>query len=180
VPQPGPPRILLGRIADAHGIGGEVLIHSYATVPEDIGAYGTLSDETGGRLFEIESTRATAKGVVARLRGVSDRSGAEALKGAELYIDRDKLPAAADDEFYHADLIGLDAVDPTGKPLGAIVAVHNFGAGDLLEIRLAGTGRTEFVPFTDTAIPSIDMGARRVTVVLPPTADDKEGGDEEE
>ena len=171
---PRPERILLGRIADAHGIRGEVLIHSYATVQEDIAAYGPLSDAAGARSFEIESTRGTAKGVVVRLKGIGDRTAAEALKGTELYVDRDKLPAAAEDEFYHADLIGLDAVDPKGNALGKIVSVQNFGAGDLIEIRLAGTGRTEFVPFTETAVPSIDMSAKRAVVVLPPTTGDEE------
>ncbi len=166
--------LLLGRIADAHGIRGEVLIHSYTDPPEHIGGYGPLSDAAGARSFEIESARTTTKGVVARLEGVGDRTAAEALKGTELYIDRDKLPAAAEDEFYHADLIGLDAVDPDGKAIGRIVAVQNFGAGDLIEIRLAGTGRTEFVPFTEAAVPSIDMNAKRAVIVLPPTTGDEE------
>jgi 16S rRNA processing protein RimM len=167
-------RVLLGRIADAHGIRGEVLIHSYAAVPEDIGAYGPLSDAAGARSFQIESARATAKGVVARLEGVGDRNAAEALKGVELYVDRDRLPAAAEDEFYHADLIGLDAVDADGKPIGRIVAVQNFGAGDLIEVRLTGSGRTELVAFTETTVPSIDMSAGRVVVVPPQTTGDEE------
>jgi 16S rRNA processing protein RimM len=174
VPQAAPRRILLGRIADAHGICGEVLIHSYAAMPEDIGSYGPLMDAAGARSFEVESARATPKGVVARLRGVADRTAAEALKGTELYIDRDKLPAAAEDEFYHTDLIGLDAVDPEGKAIGRIVAVQNFGAGDLLEIRRAGSGRTEFVPFTDATVPSIDMQTRRAVIVPPPATGDEE------
>ena len=170
----GNQRVLLGRIADAHGIRGEVLIHSYAAVPEDIGAYGPLSDAAGARSFQIESARATAKGVVARLEGVGDRNAAEALKGVELYLDRDRLPAAAEDEFYHADLIGLDAVDADGEPIGRIVAVQNFGAGDLIEIRLAGSDRTELVAFTETAVPSIDMSAGRAVVLLPQITGDEE------
>ena len=166
--------LLLGRIADAHGIRGEVLIHSYTDPPEHIAAYGPLSDAASARSFAIESARATPKGVVARLRGVDDRTAAEALRGTELYVARDKLPAAADDEFYHADLIGLDAVAPDGKAIGKIVAVHNFGAGDLIEIRLAGTGRTELVPFTETSVPSVDIEAGRVVVALLPTPDDEE------
>jgi 16S rRNA processing protein RimM len=169
-----PSRILLGRIADAHGIRGEVLIHSYADVPEDIGAYGPLCDAAGARSFEIESARPTAKGVVARLKGVDDRTAAEALKGTELYIDRDKLPAATEDEFYHADLIGLDATDAAGNVIGKIVAVQNFGAGDLLEIRLANSSRTELVPFTEAAVPSVDLDAGRVVVVPPASTGDEE------
>jgi 16S rRNA processing protein RimM len=116
----------------------------------------------------------TGKGVVARIEGVTDRNAAEALKGTELYVDRDRLPAATEGEFYHADLIGLDAVDPDGKAIGSIVAVQNFGAGDLLEVRLAGSTRTELVPFTEAAVPTVDMSAGRAVVILPPTTDDEE------
>ncbi len=172
--RPRPRRILLGRIAGVHGIRGEVLIHSYAEVPEDIGAYGPLSDAAGARSFAIESARATAKGVVARLEGVGDRNAAEALKGTELYVDRDRLPDAGEDAFYQADLIGLAAVDAEGNAIGTIVAVQNYGAGDLLEIRLAGTSRTELVPFTEATVPSIDIAAGRAVVVLPPSTGDEE------
>ena len=167
-------RILLGRIAGAHGIRGEVAIHAFTAAPEDIGAYGPLLDASGARSFEIGIVRVTTKGVVARLTGVGDRNAAEALKGVELYLDRDRLPAAAEGEFYHADLIGLAAVDPEGKPIGAIVAVPNYGAGDLLEIRLAGSGRTEFVPFTEATVPEVDIVAGRVVIVTPAVSGDEE------
>jgi 16S rRNA processing protein RimM len=166
MPSRQPRRILLGRIAGAHGIRGDVLIKTFTAAPENIGAYGPLSDESGTRMFRLESARATPKGVVARLQGVDDRNGAEALRGVALYIERDRLPEAADDEFYHADLVGLAAVSPDGKPAGEIIAVHNFGAGDLLEIRLAGSSKTEFVPFTDEVVPEVDIAARRVVVVM--------------
>jgi len=168
-----PIRILLGHIAGAHGIRGEVLIKTYTAAPENVGAYGPLSDESGTRTFNLKSARATQKGVVARLQGVDDRNAAEALKGIALYIERDRLPAAADGEFYHADLIGLAAVDGDGKPLGEIVAVQNYGAGDLLEIRLTGSSKTELVPFTDAAVPEVDIAARRVVVILPSEAHDE-------
>lgn len=168
-----PIRILLGHIAGAHGIRGEVLIKTYTEAPENVGAYGPLSDESGTRTFSLRSARATPKGVVARLQGVDDRNAAEALKGIALYIERERLPAAADGEFYHADLIGLAAIDGDGKPLGEIVAVQNYGAGDLLEIRLAGSSRTELVPFTDAAVPVVDFAARRVVVILPSEAHDE-------
>jgi 16S rRNA processing protein RimM len=160
-------RILLGRIAGAHGIRGEVLIKTFTQAPESIGAYGPLSDKAGKRTFEIRSVRVTAKGVVARLKGVADRNAAEAIKGVELYVVREKLPAAAEGEFYHADLIGLAAVDRDGKVIGEIVAVHNFGAGDLIEVRLVGSAKTEFIPFTDDAVPEVDIAARRAVIVLP-------------
>jgi 16S rRNA processing protein RimM len=169
-----PDRILLGRIAGAHGIRGEVLIKTFTAAPENIGAYGPLSDETGTRTFKLKSARATPKGVVARLQGVDDRNGAEALKGIALYIERDRLPEAAEDEFYHADLVGLTAVDGDGKPVGEIVAVQNYGAGDLLEIRLAGSSKTELVPFTDAAVPQVDVAARRVVVLMPGTDETEE------
>lgn len=170
----GPQRILLGRIAGAHGIRGEVVIHAYTGAPEDIGAYGPLADADGVRSFAIASARATAKGVVARIKGVADRNAAEALKGVELYVDRARLPAAADGEYYHADLIGMAAVDAEGNPVGEIVAVQNFGAGDLLEVRLVGSHKTEFVSFTDAAVPEVDIAAGRVVVVMP-AADETDG-----
>jgi 16S rRNA processing protein RimM len=165
-------RILLGRIAGAHGIRGEVLIHAFTEPAENVAAYGALSDEAGARVFRIESARATARGVVARIAGVADRNAAEALKGVDLYVDRDRLPPAPEGEYYHADLIGLAAVDRNGKHIGEIVAVQNFGAGDLLEIRLIGAQHTELVPFTDAFVPSVDIAASRVVVVLPTPTDE--------
>jgi 16S rRNA processing protein RimM len=167
-------RLLLGRIAGAHGIRGEVLIHAYTSAPKDIGAYGPLIDAGAKRCFEIAIVRTTPKGVVARIGGVADRTAAEALKGVELYVSRDRLPAAGEDEFYHADLIGLAAVDPAGKTIGEIVAVQNYGAGDLIEIRLAGSAKTELIPFTETAVPQIDIAAKRAVVVMPTTTDARE------
>jgi 16S rRNA processing protein RimM len=164
-------RILLGRVAGAHGIRGEVLIRTFTERPEDIATYGPL-DDGGGRTFQIEAARVTPKGVVARIAGVADRDAAEALKGAQLYVDRDRLPAPGEGRFYHADLIGLAAVDPEGRPLGEIVGVHNYGAGDLLELRLAGSGKTELVAFTEAFVPEIDLAARRAVVLLPD--DDRE------
>jgi 16S rRNA processing protein RimM len=160
-------RILLGRIAGAHGLKGEVLIQSFAKVPEGIAAYGPLSDADGGKTITIMRAKLTAKGVVARLAGVDDRTAAEALTGMELYIARARLPPAAEEEFYHADLIGMLAVDLEGRALGHISAVHNFGAGDLIEIRLAGSGKTELVAFTAATVPTLDVTAGRAVVVMP-------------
>ena len=166
--------MLLGRIAGAHGIRGEVLIKSFTAAPEDIGAYGALSTEDGARAFEIASARATPKGgVVARLKGISDRNAAEALKGVDLYVARDRLPPPSDDEFYYADLVGMTAVTADGTTFGEIVAVQNFGAGDLIEVRLAGKSKTELFPFTDAVVPDVDVAGRRVTVVPPPESADE-------
>ena len=163
-------RILLGRIAGAHGTRGEVLIQSYAKVPESIASYGPLSDAEGRTSFTITRVKPTAKGVLARLAGISDRSAAERLKGVALYVARDRLPAPAEDEFYHVDLIGLVAVDREGRDFGRIAAVHNFGAGDLLEIRLAGSSQSELVPFSDATVPTLDLAGGRAVVVMPHVA----------
>ena len=166
--------ILLGRIAGAHGIRGEVMIHAYTDPPDNIAAYGPLDDAGGTRTFKLESVRATNKGVVACIAGIEDRTAAEALKGIELYVDRDRLPAAAEGEYYHADLIGLAAVDPDGVRLGEIVAVQNYGAGDLLEIRRVGSSKTDLIPFTDDYAPQVDLEAGRIVILLPRTTDAKE------
>ena len=159
--------VLLGRIAAAHGIRGEVMIHAYTEPPENIAAYGPLTDRSGARVFYIEYRRVTAKGVVARLTGVSDRGAAEALKGTDLYVVRDRLPPAAEGEFYHWDLIGLAAVDAEGRLIGEIVAVQNYGAGDLLEVRLTGAATTQLIPFSDAFVPQVDLIAKRAVLVLP-------------
>lgn len=160
----------------AHGIRGEVLIHTFTATPDAIAAYGPLSDGAETRAFKVTGVRATPKGAVARIAGVTDRDAAEALKGTELYVARDRLPAASEGEFYHTDLIGLAAVDRAGAEIGEVVAVQNFGAGDLIEIRLAGSRTTELLPFTETFVPEIDIAAGRMIVVMP----DVEANDGEE
>ena len=160
-------RVLLGRIAAAHGIRGDVLIHAYTEPPENIAAYGPLTDRSGARVFAIECQRVTAKGVVASVTGVGDRSAAETLKGTDLYVARDRLPPAAEGEFYHWDLVGLAAVNAEGRCIGEIVAVQNYGAGDLLEVRLAGTATTQLIPFSDAFVPEVDLAAKRARIVLP-------------
>jgi 16S rRNA processing protein RimM len=163
----GQMRVLLGRIAAAHGLRGEVMIQAYTEPPENIAAYGPLTDRSGARHFHIECRRVTAKGVIAGLTDVGDRGAAEALKGTDLYVLRDRLPPAAEGEFYHWDLIGLAAVNAEGNLLGEIVAVQNYGAGDLLEVRLAGAATTQLIPFSDAFVPQVDLTAKRAVVVLP-------------
>jgi 16S rRNA processing protein RimM len=111
--------------------------------------------------------------VVASVAGIRDRTAAEALKGVSLYVDRDRLPPPDEGQFYHADLIGLAAVDPAGRPVGQVVAVHNHGAGDILEVRLADGGKTELVAFTDAFVPEVDLTGRRVVVRLSSEADEE-------
>jgi 16S rRNA processing protein RimM len=135
-----------------------------------ITAYGPLESEDGARRFTIEALRPAKDHFVARLVGVPDRDAAEKLVNIKLYVLRDKLPPIEDDEtFYHADLIGLAAVTPDGTALGTVTAVLNFGAGDLIEIKPDGGGEALMVPFTETAVPEIDIAAGRI-VVVPLTA----------
>jgi len=165
-------RVLLGRIVRAHGTRGEVAILAYTARPEDIAAYGSLSGGDGS-LYTIASARVTAKGVIARLKGVDDRTAAEALKDVELFVERDRLPPTGEGEFYHADLIGAAAVDREGTPIGRIVAVHNFGAGDILEVAVIASQTTQFVSFSEAHVPNVDVGSGRVVVVLAPPGEDE-------
>lgn len=162
-------RILLGEITGAHGIRGEVLVRAYTGDPEAIADYGPLTDAAGAAPLTLKVLRLTPKGaVIARVKGIADRNGAEALKGRKLFVARGAMPEPDDaDDFYYADLIGLAAVDVDGRALGEVVAVHNYGASDLLEIRLSGTKKTELIPFTKAVVPVIDLHGRRVTVVRP-------------
>jgi 16S rRNA processing protein RimM len=158
-------RICVAQIGAAHGIRGEVRLRSFTEEPMAVTAYGPLESEDGTRRFTIEALRPAKDHFVARLKGVGDRDAAEMLTNIRLYIARDKLPAIdAADTYYHADLIGLSAVTPDGALLGIVTAVLNFGAGDLVEIKPEG-GEPLMVPFTDTAVPKIDMKARRIVVV---------------
>lgn len=159
-------RILLGEIGAAHGVRGHVLIRTYTESPEDLASYGVLEDAAGARTFDISVVRVTPKGVVARIAGVEDRSSAEALRGTELYIARGRLPPTEEEEFYHSDLIGLSAFEPGGTRRGEVIAVHNFGAGDILEIRLEDGRTTEMVPFTRAFVPEVDLSAGRLIVAM--------------
>ena len=175
-------RVLLGEISSVHGIRGEIVVRSYTADPGDIAKYGALETVQGLCLPKLSLVRVTDRGVIARLDGVTDRTKAETYRGTQLWIARDRLPVAEPGEYYHADLVGLDAVAPDGKPIGHVISVDNFGAGDLLEIRLANSKQTEYVPFTNTFVPAVDLTAGTVTVVLPEAAEGEEpddpGGDE--
>lgn len=168
-------RILLGRISGAHGIRGEVAVQSYAETPEAIAAYGPLVDETGERQFVLKPLRMTSKALICRVEGISDRNGAEALKGVGLYVERERLPPAEDGSYYHTDLIGLVVVDETGAEFGAVAAVLNFGAGDLLEVSIKGRRTTEIVPFTNACVPEVDLAGRKIVVILPESGDAEPG-----
>jgi 16S rRNA processing protein RimM len=162
-------RILLAHVAGAHGIRGELLLKTYTGAPEDIAAYGPLSDQAGHKQYSLKVVRVTPKGVIARIKGVDNRNAAEAMKSTALYVLRSKLPKPDEDEFYFTDLIGLAAVDEEGAVIGMIDRVLDFGAGTILEIKLTGQTKTELVPFTKTCVPTIDLPAGKVTVIMPET-----------
>ena len=158
-------RVCVARIGAPHGLRGEVRLWTFTEDPFAVTRYGPLSTKDGARQLEVARARPANDHLVATLTGVTTREEAERLNGIELYIARDTLPATDEGEFYHADLIGLIAVDTAGKPLGTVAAIHNFGAGDVIEIKPAGGGEPLMVPFTDAAVPEIDMAGRRMIVV---------------
>ena len=162
-------RVCIGAITGVRGLRGEVRIKSFTADPEDIGAYGPVSTEDGERSFEVHVT-ARAKGqIIARLDGIDDRDAAEALKGTQLYVPKSELPETGDGVYYHADLMGLSVESPDGNSLGVVKAVHNFGAGDVIEIAGDGEGGKDglMVPFTKSAVPEVDLEGGRI-VVDPP------------
>lgn len=159
-------RVCVGAIAGAFGVSGEVRLKSFCADPGAIAAYGPLTTEDGSRSFKVKLTRPVAGGLGARLSGIATKEEADALKGTTLWVSRDRLPALGDDEFYHADLIGLAVQDTGGAPLGRVAAVHNHGAGDVIEVAGPG-GRTLLLPFTRAAVPTIDLASGRI-VADPP------------
>lgn len=163
---------MLGRIAGAHGIKGDVLVETHTADARDIAAYGPLTGERGQPAFNLRVRRVTHKGVIAHIDGVEDRDGAEALKGVGLYVARERLSNPEPGAYYHVDLVGLAAVDEKGRALGSVVSVQNFGAGDLLEIALTASRKTELVPFTNAFVPEVDMEARRIVVAWPAENDE--------
>ncbi len=159
-------KVLLAKIGAAHGIRGEVRVKPFGDDPLSFTDYGVLTTKDGKRTFEVEKARVQKTVVVTRFKGITDRNQAEELNGIELYVSRDQLPEPDEDEFYYSDLNGLTVCDQTGDPLGQIVAVQDFGAGDLLEVR-PKRGRTFYIPFTRDFVPEIDLAERRVLVDLP-------------
>jgi 16S rRNA processing protein RimM len=155
--------LLLGVVIGAQGIRGEVKVKTFTAEPEALGDYGPLQDAGATKTYPLKVLR-LSKGdvVIARIKGVEDRNAAEALKGTELYVQRSALPQAGDGEFYFADLVGLTAM-MSGRVLGRVTAVHNYGAGDMLEVK-TDSGRSAMVPFTDDAVPDVNLAAGTVTV----------------
>lgn len=161
----GRSRILLATIGAAHGVKGEVRVKNFAADPDALSRYAALYSENG-HTFEVERLRPGKGVVIAKFRGVDDRNAAEALNGTSLYVERESLPPPDEDEFYHADLIGLTATTPGGETFGTVVAVYDHDAGDFLEIA-PGRGPSLLIPFTKECVPGIDIAGGRLVVVSP-------------
>jgi 16S rRNA processing protein RimM len=168
-------RILLGQIGAAHGIKGHVRIAAHTQDPLAIGSYGPLETDRPGLTVTLSKLRLHKNVVVAQIKGIADRTAAENLNGVNLFIDRDKLPPPEDeDDFYHADLIGLEARLDTGVTIGQVSALPNFGAGDLIEIRDPQSGDTYLYPFTKAVVPSVNLAEGYLTIVVPLDAEEGE------
>src|SRR5215470_5574691 len=164
-------RILVAQIGAAHGLRGEVRLWSFTEDPLAVKDYGPLETEDGAQTFEIAALRPAKDHLVARLHGIDDRTAAERLRNVGLYVPRDRLPSPPAQEFYHADLVGLAVVATDGRALGSVVAIHNFGAGDLIEVR-PSAGPSAMLPFTDAVVPEVDLAAGRLIVDPPQGAFD--------
>jgi 16S rRNA processing protein RimM len=154
--------IQVGAIAGAYGVRGELRVKSYCAEPEDIEHYSPLLSEDGTRQFHLALLRPIKNGFAARLPEVATKEEADALRGIALYAERARLPSLPDDEFYHTDLMGLEVYDTGGVLLGSVRAVQNHGADDLLELQLQGGSGTVLLPFTKTAVPTVDLTAGRL------------------
>jgi 16S rRNA processing protein RimM len=166
-------RVCVGQIGAPHGVRGEVRLRSFTGEPDAITQYGPLETEDG-RLLKIETLRAAKDHFVAALAGIDDRDAAEKLANLKLYVPRERLPALVDtDEFYHADLIGLAVVNKAGDRLGTVLAIHNFGAGDLIEVRLDANGKTEMIAFNESNVPIVDIAAGKIVIDPSPLGGEK-------
>jgi 16S rRNA processing protein RimM len=159
-------RICIARIGAAHGVHGAVKLWTFTEDPFAVKAYGPLSNRDGTRKFEVTTAREAKGHLVATLHGIDTRDEAERLNGLELYVAREKLPETDEGEYYHADLIGLAAVTEAGEPIGRVVAIHNFGAGVIIEIA-PPQGATKLLPFTNAVVPTVDLAGGRVVIALP-------------
>ena len=162
-----PDRICVGAFAGSFGVSGEVRLKSFCADPEAIATYGPLFTEDGSQSFTVKLTRPVAGGLGARVSGIATKEQADALKGVSLFVDRSQLPNLPDEEYYHSDLIGLEARDTGGALIGTVSAVHNHGAGDLLEITGVGRKQPLLLPFTLAVVPTVDLSAGRIVIDLP-------------
>lgn len=176
-------RICLGAFAGAHGVKGDTLIKAFTETPRSVAAYGPVETEDGARSFTFQYLRDHKPGlVIVRAPEIASREDAAALKGVRFYVDRTALPAPDEDEFYLDDLVGLRAVDETGADAGRVTAVHNFGAGDLIELGdIPSVNGPRIVTFTKETAPSVDLAGGRITILRAAIeAMDAAGGPEDE
>ena len=159
-------QICVARIGAVHGVRGAVKLWPFVEDPLALPEFGALATQDGARSFEIASLRPAKDHLVATFKGIDDRDAAARLNGIELYVPRDALPPADDGEYYHADLIGLATVDDAGNALGRVIAMHNFGAGDIIEIAPL-FGPTLLLPFTDAVVPTINLATGHVVIKMP-------------
>jgi len=159
--------ICVGAIGGAYGVRGEVRVKSFCATPEDIETYSPLTSEDGKRTFTLALIRPMKNGFVARVAEVATKEQADALKGVQLFARRDQLPSLPDDEYYYTDLVGLEVFDTGGTSLGHVKSVQNHGASDLLEVHAPGATATVLLPFTQSAVPTVDLAAGRI-VADPP------------
>ncbi len=167
-------RVCVGVITGAHGVRGLVRVKSFTAEPDDLVAYGPLTDADGHRRFELEITGRARGLLLARVAGVEDRDTAEALRGTELYVERAAFPPTEEDEFYHADLIGLRVELADGTVYGTVKALHNFGAGDMIEVAVNG-GSDVILPFSRAVVPVVDLDAGRVVIAPPGVVEARPG-----
>ncbi len=166
--------VLVGQVAGAFGVRGEVRITAYTEDPLALLRYRVLTREDGSPGLTLQTARAVKGAVIGRAAEVSSKEAADALRGLRLYVPREVLPPPEEDEFYLTDLIGLDAATPEGDPLGQVKAVHNFGAGDMLELEI-GRGRpSRLIPFTRDAVPEVKINERRIVVIPPQEVGERE------
>ena len=163
-------RICVARIGAAHGVRGEVRLWPFTEDPLAVVDYGPLTSKDGARQFEVVRARIAKDHLVAVLKGITTREDAERINGIELYIARDQLPPTEAGEYYHADLVGLRAIDEAGAAIGKVLAIHNFGAGDIIEIAPA-SGPTHLLPFNDAVVPTIDVDEGYLVIVMPQEID---------
>lgn len=155
--------VCVAAVAAAHGVRGALKLKCFTEEPANVGAYGPLVDEAGRGLFAVRVLGPTKGGVIVEAEGITDRDTADALRGLRLYVPRDRLPEPEPDAFYWEDLVGLEVRDCAGQAMGRVVAVHDFGAGEVLEYQ-GENGASGMVPFTLAAVPEIDLGAGRLIV----------------
>ncbi len=173
-------RVCLGAIVGVHGIKGEVKVKSFTEIAEDIDRYGIVEDEPGTRKFDIKVVGHSKDLLRVKIKGLDNPEDALALKGTGLYVNKDVLPELEEEEFYHTDLIGLEARDKAGNFIGEVIGIYNFGAGDMLEIKTSGTGKSEMIPFTLAYVPTVNIkdGYIIVASLLEYAEEEEDLGDE--